>query len=156
MISLHSCLNCYFIISFLQDVGYNHGKTYFTGLQKAGLISNLTKPPGHRRDNINVSPNSHGLSNYYPYSQRYGQDHTRRAHPHRAQTFTDLAEMIARCPTNRMKEQFSESESEEDYSEEVDGLSEAYDDQDVNDQILRQRRKNSSMQLSDGDFIPSS
>lgn len=74
------------------------------------------------------------------------------------QTFTDLAEMVAkvRSPNRITTGDFSDTESEEDDSEEADGLSEAYDDHDVNDQILRQRRKSSSMQLSDGDFIPSS
>jgi hypothetical protein len=60
-----------------------------------------------------------------------------------------------RCPNRMNSDEFSESESEEDYSEENDELSEAYDDHNVNDQILRQRRKNSSI-ISDGDFIPSS
>lgn len=36
-----------------------------------------------------------------------------------------------------------ESDLEED--EEVDSISDPYDDKDVNDQILRQRRKNSSL-----------
>jgi hypothetical protein len=141
-------------------------------------MNNLTKPTGHKKEYKNVSPTSYGLPNYYPYSQRY-EDHTRRAHPQRSiavsflsiekcssypvlfflgpQTFTDLAEMVAkvRCPNRMNSDEFSESESEVDYSEENEELSEAYDDHNVNDQILRQRRKNSSI-ISDGDFIPSS
>ena len=62
---------------YFQDVGYNHGKTYFTGLQKAGLLGTFTKPGMHStRDSKNVSPLAYD-SNCYPFMQRYGPERPR-------------------------------------------------------------------------------
>ena len=52
-----------------------------------------------------------------------------------------------RCPVNRNVEESSTesgSELEEDYNDEGGSVSDPYDDQDVNDQILRQRRKSAN------------
>lgn len=65
----------------MQDVGYNHGKTYFIGLQKAGLLGTYTKPGVHYRETKKSSPTTNTSNNYYPYNQRYGTNDTQ----HRSQ-----------------------------------------------------------------------
>lgn len=54
-----------------------------------------------------------------------------------------------RSPVNQQSVQDDSStdsgESDLEEDEEVDSISDPYDDKDVNDQILRQRRKNSSL-----------
>jgi lysophospholipid hydrolase len=65
-----------------QDVGYNHGKTYFIGLQKAGLLGTYTKPGVHYRESKKSSPTTYPSANScYPYNQRYGTNDTQ----HRSQ-----------------------------------------------------------------------
>lgn len=138
----------------IKDVGYNHGKTYFAGLKRAGLLNNLTKSSSSHlpRGMKNTSPNSHGQKEYYPYSHRFERETQHRPQGARGpQTFTDLAEMVAkvRSPVNQQSVQDDSStdsgESDLEEDEEVDSISDPYDDKDVNDQILRQRRKNSSL-----------
>lgn len=71
------------------------------------------------------------------------------------QTFTDLAEMVAkvRGPVNRIPDESSDSESDLDYeNDEVSNLS---DEHDHEQQFLRQRRKRSSVSCTDSEILSS-
>lgn len=144
----------------IKDVGYNHGKTYFIGLQKAGLLGTYTKPGVHYRETKKSSPTTNTSNNYYPYNQRYGTNDTQHRSQGRRgpQTFTDLAEMVAkvRGPVNRiLDDETSESGSDLEYdNDEVSNVSDPYDDQDLIDhRNLRQRRKRSSLSCTDSDIL---
>ena len=168
-------------------MGYNHGKTYFTGLQKAGLLGTYTKPGVNRQRELkSFSPTSYSSNGYYPYAQRYGQDSLHRSQSRRGdfwdgcaikinvvncfllqlflgpQTFTDLAEMVAkvRRPTNRvLDDETTDSESDIDYyNDEVSNVSETYDDQELLDQQTLRQRRNSrkrSSSFMDSEIISS-
>jgi hypothetical protein len=76
------------------------------------------------------------------------------------QTFTDLAEMVAkvRGPVNRIPDdETSESGSDLEYdNDEVGNVSETYDDQDLVDHLnLRHRRKRSSLSCTDSEILSS-
>ncbi|EFX89281.1 swiss cheese CG2212-PA-like protein [Daphnia pulex] len=147
----------------LEDVGYNHGKTYFIGLQKAGLLGTYTKPGVHYRESKKSSPTTYPSANScYPYNQRYGTNDTQHRSQGRRgpQTFTDLAEMVAkvRGPVNRIPDdETSESGSDLEYdNDEVSNVSETYDDQDLVDHLnLRHRRKRSSLSCTDSEILSS-
>ena len=77
------------------------------------------------------------------------------------QTFTDLAEMVAkvRRPTNRvLDDETTDSESDIDYyNDEVSNVSETYDDQELLDQQTLRQRRNSrkrSSSFMDSEIIP--
>ncbi|XP_046440138.1 neuropathy target esterase sws-like isoform X1 [Daphnia pulex] len=147
----------------IKDVGYNHGKTYFIGLQKAGLLGTYTKPGVHYRESKKSSPTTYPSANScYPYNQRYGTNDTQHRSQGRRgpQTFTDLAEMVAkvRGPVNRIPDdETSESGSDLEYdNDEVSNVSETYDDQDLVDHLnLRHRRKRSSLSCTDSEILSS-
>ena len=78
------------------------------------------------------------------------------------QTFTDLAEMVAkvRRPTNRvLDDETTDSESDIDYhNDEVSNVSETYDDQELLDQQTLRQRRNSrkrSSSFMDSEIISS-
>jgi len=88
----------------IKDVGYHHGQTYFAGLQKAGMLGVFTRS----------SKESKSFFGFGGLSRSQGQ-----------QTFTDLAEMVAkvRGPINKKKNVDSELEdNEEEYLSEQDAL----------------------------------
>jgi len=100
----------------IKDVGYHHGQTYFAGLKKAGLLGVFTKSETST-DSAKSSSSFFGFGSRPDLPRPQGQ-----------QSFTDLAEMVAkvRGPTNKKNEE-SESEegNEEEYLSEHDGDSAA-------------------------------
>jgi len=100
----------------IKDVGYHHGKTYFAGLKKAGLLGVYTKSETST-DSMKSPSSFFGFGGRPDLSRTQGQ-----------QTFTDLAEMVAkvRGPTNKKNEESeSEENNEEEYLSEQDGDSQA-------------------------------
>jgi len=100
----------------IKDVGYHHGKTYFAGLKKAGLLGAFTKTE-ISTDSSKSSSSFFGFGGRPDLSRTQGQ-----------QSFTDLAEMVAkvRGPTNKKYEDSdSEEGNDEEYLSEHDGESTA-------------------------------
>lgn len=61
-----------------------------------------------------------------------------------------------RGPINQIPDGSSESESDLDYdNDEVSNISEAYDDHELDQQILRQRHKRSSVSFTDSEILSS-
>ncbi|XP_023708725.1 neuropathy target esterase sws isoform X6 [Cryptotermes secundus] len=112
----------------IKEVGYNHGKTYFAGLLKAGLLP-IFKP-----------------------------EQGKASHPHESScyTFTDLAQMVCKVAHNQYIDESDseeEYEADEEDAQEVGYASEpAVGLSDTEKTSLRRRRVGGSLSLSENEL----
>lgn len=124
----------------IKDVGYNHGKTYFAGMLKAGGQPPFLKAPDFQTTKSEVSRKAHAqqqsMSGY---------------------TFTDLAQMVCKVQRRPFVEESESSdddyEADEEDTQEVGYASEpSANVLDVEDNPLLRRRVGGSLSLSENEL----